>query len=316
MMTMDRPAPLEPRWDAAIALPPRRADRPVTLSHRLENRVASAVWAWSARRDVDVASDALGRVARRLGPLLRPVHRRGQSNMAAGLADLRDADREAALRDEWENLGRTAAEYPHLPSLAARTEIVGADTLADLANNDGQAIFVSGHFANWEVMAAALHAAGLKTAVVYRAANNPLVDQRIIEMRAAAMSRVLIPKGKRGGRALLAAIKDGLSPCLLTDQRLSDGVDATLLGRPALTAPAAARLALRADLPVIPLQIVRGRGARFTMTVHAPIEAHRTGDMAADTLALTQAINDRLGDFISQTPGQWLWFHRRWKPRG
>lgn len=303
------------RWDADVALPAERADRTITLSHRLEAMVAGGLWDWSARQDVDRASDVFGAVARRFGPRLRAVHKRGQANMAAALPALNAAGREAALRDEWENLGRTAAEYPHLPSLAGRTSIVGSDALDRLVRDEGQAVFVSGHFANWEVMPTALHAAGLKTALVYRPANNPLVDKRIIEMRAAAMSRVLLPKGKRGGRGLLAAIKDGLSPCLLTDQRLSDGVEATLLGQPALTAPAAARLALRANLPVIPLQIRRTTGARFEIHVHPPVAAPRTGDAGADAAALTQAINDCLSDYIQQTPGQWLWFHRRWKPR-
>ena len=174
------------------------------------------------------------------------------------------------------------------------------------------AIFFSGHFANWEAMAIALHRLGLRYAVVYRAANNPLVDEKIIRLRAAVMSRRQIPKGKRGGRELMRAAKDGLSLCMLTDQKLGDGISVPLLGHSAMTAPAAARLALRGNLPVIPLQIVRQPGSRFTMTVHDPIEVERSGDTAADTERLTGAINGILGDFIRERPGQWLWFHRRW----
>lgn len=301
------------RWDHARPLPAPR-EGPVTPLHRVEAAASGALWGWAARQPVERASDAYGRVARRLGPRLARVHARGRENIAAAMPDLPEAEREAALLAEWENLGRTAAEYPHLETLHERTEIVGQDRLGAVAQG-GQAVFVSGHFANWELMAAVLHRQGVKTAVVYRAANNPLVDTRVLGYRAASMSRVLIPKGKRGGRDLLGAIKDGLSPCLLTDQRLSDGVLADLLDRPALTAPAPARLALRADLPVIPLQIIRRPGVRFTLTVHEPLATPRTGDMAADTLALTQAINDRLSDFIREQPSQWLWFHRRWKPK-
>ena len=303
------------RWDADRPLPARR-DRPVTLAHRAEDAAAAALWRWSAARDVEAASDALGRLARRLGPRLSRVHARGRENMALALPQMSEAAREAALLDEWENLGRTAAEYAHLPALAARTEVAGRERLDGIVRTGGRAVFVSGHFANWEVMPSVLHAAGLRTALVYRPANNPLVDARIIGLRAQAMSRVMIPKGQRGGRQLLAALADGLSLALLTDQRLSDGMEATMLGRPALTAPAPARLALRADLPVIPIQLVRRPGVRFAMTVHPPIGTPRTGDAAEDTAALTQAINDRLGDFIREAPGQWLWFHRRWKPKG
>ena len=172
--------------------------------------------------------------------------------------------------------------------------------------------FVSGHFANWEAMPMTLHAAGLRTAAVYRAANNPLVDRTIIERRAEVMTRHLIPKGKRGGRQLVAAVRDGLNVCMLIDQKLNDGIEVPFLGVPAMTAPAAARVALRSGLPVIPLQIVREPGVRFTITVHPPLDAPRTGDQAADTRALTVAINGAIGGFVREHPGQWLWFHRRW----
>ena len=303
-----------PRWDEGVALPRPRADRAVTLSHRAEAAAANALLAWARGRSVEAASDGLGRLARRAGPRLSAVHRRGRENIEKALPQLGEAERERALADEWENLGRTAAEYAHLGSLFERTEILGRARIERLVREGGQAVFVSGHFANWEAMAIALHELGLRTAVVYRPANNPLVDETIIGLRAAAMTRVLLPKGKRGGRELVAAVKQGLSLCMLTDQRLSDGVEAELLGRPALTAPAAARLALRSDLPVIPLQIVRLPGVRFRLTVHEPLARPATGDVQADTLALTQAINDRLGDFVREAPGQWLWFHRRWKP--
>jgi KDO2-lipid IV(A) lauroyltransferase len=233
------------------------------------------------------------------------------------MPELSRTQREAILRGEWENLGRTAAEFAHLEELtASRVELRGGERLDEMAREGRQAVFVSGHFANWELMASTLHARGLRTAVVYRAANNPLVDAAIIDLRAAAMTRHLIPKGKRGGRELLSALREGLSLCMLTDQKLSDGIEAPLLSRPALTAPAAARLALKADLPVIPLQIVRQQGARFVLTVHEPLQAERTGDAAADTLALTTAINDALSRFIRETPDQWLWFHRRWGRTG
>lgn len=305
------------RWDEDAPLPRARA-RPVTPLHRVEHAAARALLAWSGRRGVDHASDGLGRLARRAGPFLRPVHRRGLENLALVMPDLTAAEREAVLRDEWENLGRTAAEYAHLPELTAeRVTVRGGERLAAMVRQGRQAVFVSGHLANWELMASTLHRLGLRAAVVYRAANNPLVDRAVIDLRAEVMTRRLVPKGKRGGRELMAALRDGLSLCLLTDQKLGDGVEAPLLGRPALTAPAPARLALKAGLPVIPLQIVRLGGARFVVTVHEPLEVLRTGDAQADTLALTVAINDALSGFIREAPGQWLWFHRRWpRPPG
>ena len=308
-MTSGDEAAAPPRWDEDAPLPDARGDRRPTALHRVENAAANGLFGWSRRVGLTRASDRFGAFARRLGPRL-PVHQRGLANLRLVMPE-RAAQHEAILADAWENLGRTTAEYAHMPEVAGRVTVVGAERLEPVRAGR-PAVFVSGHIANWEAMPMALHRAGLRTAAVYRAANNPLVDRTIIERRAEVMTRHLIPKGQRGGRALMGAFRDGLSLCMLTDQKLNDGIEVPFLGAPAMTAPAPARLALRGDLPVIPLQIVREPGPRFTLTVHAPLVFERTGEAAADTRALTAAINDAVGGFIREHPGQWLWFHRRW----
>ena len=300
---------VQARWDADAVLPDARADRPVTVLHRIEDAAARGLFSLSRVSGIERGSDRLGTLARRLGPRLG-AHKRGLANLCLVMPE-RAVEHEAILADAWENLGRTAAEYAHLAEVAERTEVIGSARLEEVRRN-GPAVFVSGHIANWEGMAIALHRAGLRTAAVYRAANNPLVDRTILERRAEVMTRHLIPKGKRGGRALMAAVRDGLSLCMLTDQKLNDGIEAPFMGVPAMTAPAAARLALRSGLPVIPLQMVRREGPRFTLTVHEPLPMPTEGAMPERTLALTTSINEAISGFIREHPGQWLWFHRRW----
>ena len=303
----------ETRWDAEIVLPDARSDRAPSAMHRLENAAASGLFGWSRRAGIERASDRMGALARRLGPRL-PAHKVGLRNLALTMPERAD-EHAAILSDAWDNLGRTAAEYAHLDEVAVRTQVVGAEHLEAVRAN-GPAIFVSGHMANWEAMPIILHRSGLRTAIIFRAANNPLVDRTIIDERARVMTRHQIPKGRRGGRALMAALKDGISLCMLTDQKLSDGIEVPFLGVPAMTAPAAARLALRENLPVIPLQAVREPGSSFTVTIHPPLRIEPTGVQAHDAYALTLAINEAVGGFIREHPGQWLWFHRRWKGEG
>ena len=60
-------------------------------------------------------------------------------------------------------------------------------------------MLISGHFANYEVMAAVIAASGLDCRVTYRAANNPYVDRRIIATSGALRRASLFaPKGGDG----------------------------------------------------------------------------------------------------------------------
>ncbi len=300
------------RWDAEIPLPKPREDRPLTFMHKVEAAVMQAIMGACRRQPIDKAAARMGALLKVIGPMMRPVHKRGHANLKLIYPDMTAAERSAILRGVWENLGSTVGEFAHLETLADRTEVVNEEALSQLIDSGERAIFVSGHFANWEAMAATLFDRGLKYAVVYRAANNPIVDEQIIRLRGAAMSRRQVPKGPRGARELVQAMKENLSLCMLTDQKLNDGISVPLLGHPCMTAPAVARLALKENLPVIPLQIVRHTGSRFTMTVHDPITVEREGELTKDIEALTAAVNDKLGEFIRHRPDQWLWFHRRW----
>lgn len=300
-----------------IELPPPRSNRPVTLLHRVEYALALALGGFFRLIGVDAASALAGGFMRTVGPLIGPIHQRGRVNLKIAFPDWSDAEIERTLRDTWENIGRTAGEFSHLekfdPDKGGRIEIVGREKFDAVIASGKPAVFVSGHFANWEVTPRTMHAAGLDYCFVYRAANNPLVDGLIIRTRGKVMSRRQIPKGRRGGRDMLEALKSGVSLAMYVDQKLnSGGIPSPLFGRPAMTGTAAARMALRFGTPVIPVDLVRTNGAHFRMTVGEPLPFAPAGDMNADVEALTAHINLEIERMVRIAPAQWLWFHRRW----
>jgi len=298
-----------------IPLPEPR-DRPVTPAHVLEYGLLRALFFFFRLAGIDVASAIAGAFTRTLGPLL-PVNRRADANLRMIYPQMSASERRRIAAGVWENLGRTVAEMAHLDKFrpgeeGGRVEVIGSDHIRHVATTGAPGIFVSGHFANWEIMAILLHRWGVKTAVIYRAANNPLVDEFVIRTRAAVMGRLQIPKGKRGGRLLIEALREGKSLALLADQKLNDGIAVPFMGREAMTAPAAARLSLKFGVPIFPGRIERLKGAHFKITVEPPIAFTQTGDAAEDVRALTALINERLESYVRAGPDQWLWLHRRW----
>jgi KDO2-lipid IV(A) lauroyltransferase len=111
----------------------------------------------------------------------------------------------------------------------------------------------------------------------------------------------------------MKALRDGRHLGMLVDQKMNDGIEARFFGRPAMTAPALALFALKFKCPVVPARVIRKNGARFEVEIQPPLEfPEPSGDRQQDILNLTQAVNDRLEEWIREAPEQWLWVHRRW----
>ncbi len=306
------------RWDAEKDLPQRRTNMEVKPVHYVEAFFAKSMFSLFRLMGVDRSSAFMGKVMRGFGPLLGSVQKRGLANLSLIYPENTEAQNKVLLGDVWENLGRTVAEYAHLEELTSSTEdpriiVENKDYMHELIANNPQMIFVSAHMANWELLAPTLYRAGLKSASIYRAANNPIIDELIINLRANIATRHLIPKNKYGSRALVEAMNKGLSLCMLVDQKLNDGIEVPLLGYPAMTAPLTARMSLKFGAPVVPVSMRRKNGeARFIMKLHEPVKFEPTGNRAEDTKQLTVLVNDCLGKMIKENPGQWLWLHRRW----
>ena len=88
----------------------------------------------------------------------------------------------------WDNLGRVAAEYPHLRHIrvfdpGGRVETRGIEHLDAAIAAGRPAIVFGGHLGNWEIAALAAAQYGIDVAQIYRAANNPLVDRMVARFR-------------------------------------------------------------------------------------------------------------------------------------
>jgi KDO2-lipid IV(A) lauroyltransferase len=300
----------------AESIPARRAipaDR--KLHYRLQAAGALVLFGLFRLLPLDWASALGGFLARTIGPRLG-ANKRALVNLRRALPELGEAERRRIAIGMWDNLGRVVAEYPHLGELevykpGGRVELVNDALVEPLLAAGRRLIFVSAHFANWEVASLAATQRGLAVAQIYRAANNPLVDRLIGRFRGVVGSE-LIPKGSVAARRAIEALREGRHLAALVDQKMNDGIPVPFFGRDAMTAPAIAQLALRFDCAIIPARVERLHGAHFRLTVFPPVEIERTGDRHADTLALMTRVNAVIESWIRARPDLWFWLHRRW----
>jgi KDO2-lipid IV(A) lauroyltransferase len=286
-----------------------------TLTWRIEAVGFDLFSALARTMPPDMASAIGARLGRWLGPLTG-AHRTAMANLRLAFPDMGKAQRERILGDQWENFGRYILEFPiadRLTPASGRVEIVGAERFEAIARSGRPAVFISGHFSNVEIMAAAILSFGAACDVTYRAANNPLVAERIKASRFKYGVRLFAPKGAEGARDLLEALEIGRSVAMLNDQKYDGGVPGLFFGHTVMTNPAAARLALRFGVVIQPLSIQRTRGARFRVTAHEPITVNpAAGGKNEAVEAGVQAINAFIEARVRERPGEWWWMHRRW----
>ena len=188
-------------------------------------------------------------------------------------------------------------------------EIVGEENIPQK-----QAIFFSAHCNNWEMILPIASQLGLSIAGAYRRASNPAIEEVIQELRCAAHGEncTMFAKGAAGARSAITHLMHGGSLGLLVDQKMNDGISVPFFGRTAMTATAPAQLALRFDIPLIPIRIERIGPARLLLICEPPLARPRTGNRTQDILALTTVLNQTVENWIRADPGSWLWLHRRW----
>jgi KDO2-lipid IV(A) lauroyltransferase len=195
---------------------------------------------------------------------------------------------------------RRAAAYP-----------VGGPGLAVLheAREQGQPVMlISGHYGSPICARSALVSRGFAVAGFLRPMSNPLSNARYVQ-NYRDVAEPVFEQGRRGTMGLVRHLRDGGICAMAFDVFDGDGAAIPFLGQPAPTSLAPAEIALKTGAVFLPyFGIRRPDGYGFDAILEAPIPR-------GDPLEMMTEVTARLEARIHQDPGQWLWTHRRWKPK-
>ncbi len=253
-----------------------------------------------------------------VGPFFRSKNITKQ-NIKIGLGEINKKKESEIINEMWSNIGRTFAEYVFLKDFKfnktnfSHMKINGTNYLQEIKNSNEPAIFYSGHFANFELMAMELEKSGIKCAAIYRPLNNFLLNPLMEYLRIKYICPNQIRKGRIGMREIIDKVKNGYSIALMVDQRVSEGPRTPFFNRPAHTTTIPAQLALKYNCKLVPISLERKQGPSFEMTIHEPYQIEKTGNNEEDTKSITLKINKIIEKIILKNPNQWIWSHNRWK---
>ena len=265
----------------------------------------------------DAVSGFGGWLFRKIGPRTSK-HYIVMTGLRTAFAHKSESELAIIAKDQWDNTGRTFAEFPLLGRVRvfddnSRVTVIGLERLEALRDSGQGAVLISGHFANWEIMAAVFSQAGLPVRVTYRPTNNPYFDARIRSQRQKYGIDLMVAKsGPRGAKELISALRSGDSVALLNDQKFNEGLAIPFFGVDAMTAPGPTRLALRTGAPIVPMFVRRVKKSHFEVQIYDPIAVTDTGNRAQDIKAGVTAITRWVEARILENPAGWFWVHRRW----
>ncbi len=287
------------------------------IKHFLEYLLVLALYYPSRLFSIDATSAFFGLALEKIGPLLKPAaNKRIKRNIAICFPDFSPEKVDETARKSWNNLGRFIGEFPHMEKLSGealwgRVKVEGTHHLDAAVKSGKGCIVFSGHFANWEIIAKSSYEYGVPPALIYRPANNRLVNKLILKARGKSHAGIY-GKGAESTRGIFKVLKKKGVAGMLVDQKTNEGLKLKFFGRDAMTTPGPAQLALALDCILLPVVVFRENGANFLVRVEPPLQYEKTGDGEKDAAAIMQQINDILERWVREHPEQWLWLHRRW----
>ena len=212
------------------------------------------------------------------------------------------------------NYGRIFAEYVHLKNfrndkLEKYISIEGLEHLENLKKSKKRAVFISGHFNNFELMAMQIEKAGIELATIYRPLNNFLLNKTMEQIRTENICKNQIKKGRAGSREIIKNLIKGKSIAIMIDQRVREGKKIEFFNNLATTTTIPAQLIKKYNCELVPVYIERRKNNYFRMFVSKPIKI----DKNKSILEITKFLNNLLERMILRNIDQWIWTHNRWK---
>ncbi len=234
------------------------------------------------------------------------------NNLSKFSRNISNDEKKIIVKEMWKNYGMTFIEYIFLSRIKkdnSKIKVIGKEKLLNIIKKNKKVIFISGHFANFELMSMKIVESNIKLATIYRPLNNFFLNPFMEFLRRKYVCENQIKKGRNGVRDAINYLRNDFSIALMIDQRVTEGERINFFGHPALTTTLPAQLALKFNIPIVPVFIERKGDAYFEIEFLDEIEINNSLQKSK----ITEKLNNVLEKMILKNSNQWIWTHNRWK---
>jgi KDO2-lipid IV(A) lauroyltransferase len=245
------------------------------------------------------------------GPILRS-NKIAEKNLKIIDHKISNDEIKKVIRNMWKNYGITFIEYIYLKYFHKNNFYVNVKdegNLLQIIKENKPVIFVSGHFANFELMSMEITKKGIPLATVYRPLNNFFLNPFMEFLRKKYICKNQIKKGIGGVRESIYYLKKKKSIALMIDQRVSEGEKIEFFNKSAFTTTLPAQLSIKFNIDILPVYIERDRENNYKIEFQKRIQPKDF----ANKLDLTKKLNRVLEKMVVRNLYQWILTHNRWK---
>jgi len=290
----------------------------ISAKHRAEYyalQVISIFVRWLPRQ----SALAFGRFVGHLSMwIVRSRYHLAKQNMGVALPELSGAEIEKNIRKNFEHIGMSGVEMlrlnmfkPGSDDLQRYFEFADLHHLESAVALNKGVIILTGHLGFWEIGQFVFPELGIPFDVVAKPLKNPLSERFFNELRTSFGTEVL--NSRKGARRILKSLQNQRVIGILLDQHISPpgSVVTEFFGRKAYTTSAITTLAMKYQIPIVPIFCLRQKDNRHKIWAEPMLTLSGEGENAV--IENTQKLTNIIETAIRKDVTQWFWMHRRWR---
>ena len=278
-------------------------------------RLAAAFVRRLSRKRALVFGRVMGRLAMKVLP---GRYQLAKNNMALALPELSVTEIEANVRKNFEHIGASGVEMlrldmfkPGSDDMQRYFDLEGINFIREaLALNKG-VILLTGHLGFWEAGHFIMSEQKIPCAAVAKPLKNPLSDRYFDSVRNFFGTEIL--NSRKGARRILKSLRGNRAVVVLLDQHISPpgSVPTEFFGRKAYTTTAIANIAMKYQIPIVPVFFLRQPDDRHKIWAESVVMLTGEGEDAVSKN--TQRLTDIIETAVRRDVTQWFWMHKRWR---
>lgn len=217
------------------------------------------------------------------------------------------------------NLGKNMVEFMQFPRmnpnlLQQHVSFDGVQHVENALAKGKGAIILTGHFGNWELLAASISTTVAPLTPIVRELRSPRLNALVTKYREKAGYSTI--DRNTGVRQALRCLRNNKLLGIVADVDTSvNGVFVDFFGRPAYTPYSPIAFALKTGAAILPSFIVRQPDGTHQAIIEPPLTLERCEDKEKELVINTQKYTKVIESYIRKHPEQWIWMHQRWKTR-